>query len=137
MATDTRKPLADLIRDLGITADVRPDHTYAPKPDDSWSRDAHHYKVTLSRGRTRIVVPFHQGSAHTAPPTVTDVIDCLISDATGFENVQSFEDWCAEYGYDTDSRTAERTYKAVERQTGQLRRLLGEEYEQIWDVESL
>jgi len=35
------------------------------------------------------------------------------------------EDWCAEYGYDTDSRKAERTFRAVERQTKALKRMLG------------
>lgn len=35
----------------------------------------------------------------------------------------NFEDFCAEYGYDTDSRTAEKVYKECIEQDRQLRRL--------------
>ncbi|MCD7896389.1 MAG: hypothetical protein LUG50_06895 [Planctomycetaceae bacterium] len=38
-----------------------------------------------------------------------------------------FEEFCAEYGYDTDSRRAERIYRAVQEQARQMRRLLGDD----------
>lgn len=41
-------------------------------------------------------------------PTAYDVLACL----TKYE-VGTFEDFCSEFGYDTDSRTAKKTYKAV------------------------
>jgi hypothetical protein len=41
-------------------------------------------------------------------PTAYDVIACLTK-----YDVGSFEDFCSEYGYDTDSRKAEKTYNAV------------------------
>ena len=40
-----------------------------------------------------------------------DAIDCIISD--GMYAEYSFEEFCDELGYDTDSRTAERIYNAV------------------------
>lgn len=57
------------------------------------------------------------------PPTVAEVLDCLASDASGAD--QSFEDWCSDLGYDTDSRSAERTYNAVRQEMYDLRKLLG------------
>jgi hypothetical protein len=57
------------------------------------------------------------------PPTAAEVLDSLASDASGAD--QNFEDWCADFGYDTDSRKAERTYNAVREQTFSLRKLLG------------
>jgi hypothetical protein len=39
-------------------------------------------------------------------PESVDVIQSLLSDATG----ESFESWCSELGYDTDSKKAERAY---------------------------
>jgi hypothetical protein len=42
------------------------------------------------------------------PPTAYDVITCLQK-----YDVGSFEDFCGDFGYDTDSRTARKTYKAV------------------------
>lgn len=56
-------------------------------------------------------------------PTVADVLDCLASDASGAD--QGFEDWAGDLGYDTDSRKAEETYKTIQRQTKELRKLIG------------
>lgn len=86
---------------------------------------ARHWRCVLRCGRHQMTVPFSQGSAHTAAPTVADVLNCLASDSAGLENAQGFEDWCADYGYDTDSRKAERTYHVVERTSAQLMTLLG------------
>ena len=44
-----------------------------------------------------------------------------------YVNAWSFEDWAGDYGYDADSRSAERTYRAIGSQVDDLRRLLGED----------
>jgi hypothetical protein len=96
---------------------------------------------------------FSQGSAHTTDPTLADVLDCLASDASGYENARVdtrpdekqdkaltvFEGWASEYGYDTDSRKAEKTFRAIKRQSEQLKRTIGAEaYEELlWQVERL
>ena len=85
----------------------------------------------------QMVVYFSQGSAHTSEPTCADVLDCLASDVTGIES-QSFEDWCSDLGYDTDSRTAERTYNAVYKQLNSLTRLFGnDKLQELIDCERL
>lgn len=43
-------------------------------------------------------------------PTLTDVLYCLVLDAEAIEH-PTFEDWAAEFDYDTDSRKAESTYR--------------------------
>ncbi len=43
-----------------------------------------------------------------AAPTAYSVLACLTKYDCG-----TFEDFCSEFGYDSDSRTAEKTYKAV------------------------
>lgn len=58
-------------------------------------------------------------------PDLPGVLDCLASDSQGYEWAGSFEDWAAEYGYDTDSRKAEATYRHVGEQARALRHLLG------------
>ena len=78
------------------------------------------------------------GPALTDEPDAADVLNCLASDASGYENAGSFEEWAGEYGYDTDSRSAERTFSAVESQTLALRSFLGERYgDYLWDTEGL
>ena len=46
----------------------------------------------------------------------------------------SFEEFCGEYGYDTDSRRAERIHRAVQEQARQMRRLLGDDLETFLDA---
>ena len=79
-----------------------------------------------------LTVYFSQGYAHKKPPTLADVLDCLASDASGVDNAQSFEDWASEYGYDTDSRKAEKTYNICVQQAQELKALLGQDtYNQL------
>lgn len=53
-----------------------------------------------------------------AVPSVYDVLACLQKCDPG-----TFEDFCSDYGYDEDSRTAERIYFAVQKEYTQLARL--------------
>lgn len=94
----------------------------------------------VGRGNsTEMVVYFSQGSAHKKPPTLAEVLDCLASDASGVDNARSFEDWASEYGYDLDSRKAERTYQICKKQAQDLKALLGQDaYNQLlYDTERL
>ena len=70
-------------------------------------------------------------------PELEDLLDCLASDASGIENSPDFEDWCGEYGYDTDSRKAEKIFKTVEHQARRLKQFLGDDlYEALlWNTE--
>lgn len=90
---------------------------------DDWSRTATHWKCTLRRGKRQLTTYFSQGTAHTEEPTAADVLDCLASDSAG--NFTSFEEWCGNYGYDPDSRKAERTFLTIKKQSGELLRFLG------------
>lgn len=137
MATMTDEiTMADYIGKHGITATARrADHN--PNVDDTdWGAGARHWIVTLERGGKWMLVPFSQGSAWTTEPTAADVLESLASDASGYENAPSFDEWCAEYGYDTDSRKAERTFNLVREQSQELSTFLGDDaYEELlWNV---
>ncbi len=65
-----------------------------------------------------------------AVPSVYDVLACLTKCDPG-----TFEDFCSEYGYDEDSRTAERVYFAVQKEYAQLARLFtSEQMEELADI---
>lgn len=104
---------------------------------DTW----HGYKGKLGACQytTRaMTVYFSQGYGHNGKsPKVDSVLDCLASDAAGVENARNFEDWCSEYGYDADSRKAEKTFKTCEHQAKRLRSFLGEDLFQklLWKTE--
>jgi len=118
------KTLKERINTLGITMDLE-----AGDVRDGWPSGSHHYRATLKLSRRRMTVPFSTGSAWTHDPEVADVLDYLISDASGYDGSGSFETWAAEYGYDPDSRKAEKIYKAVECQTDKLKQFLGVHYD--------
>lgn len=91
-----------------------------------WARGTSHYRCVLKIGPRRMTTYFSMGSAYTKEPSAEDLIDCLASDAASIENARSFEDWCADYGYDADSRKAEKIYKTCARQAARLRNLVGD-----------
>ena len=88
---------------------------------------SNHWRVTFRMGRKRMTTPFSQGPAIQKEPTAADVFNCLLSDASYGD--QSFDDFCGDMGYDTDSRNAERIHKNVTRMTRKLRQFLGGAYD--------
>ena len=113
-------------------------------PDDRDTRDV--YEITLLRGDRRMVVNFGQSlleSAYsprfsdgpywrklkqkkTCPPTRThaptmyDVIACIQKTNPG-----SLDEFCSDFGYDTDSNRAINMYIAVQREAADFARLCG------------
>lgn len=83
-------------------------------------------------GNRKMTVDFYCGIGHRTeegtpkPVKGEDVLNSLASDSSGFANCGGdFEEWAKEYGYDTDSRTAERIFKAIEHQKNRLLIFLG------------
>jgi len=84
------------------------------KRDNNWTCDE--WRVHFRRvGKPAIETAFYTGTGHRkggkpAEPTAASVLYSLILDAQGAE--QPFDYWCADYGYDQDSRKALATYDA-------------------------
>lgn len=119
MLTNYQKEAADLLNSFGIkfsTKFIAHDFHFE---EDKQTRDI--FRVTFSRRvpvtvagnlhqvSKRFSLRFGQSIANsgTAPDSY-DVLSCLQK-----YDVGSFEDFCSEFGYDTDSRRAEKTYRAV------------------------
>jgi hypothetical protein len=64
------------------------------------------------------------------PPTLYDVLACLTKYEPG-----SFEDFCFDYGYDTDSRRAYSTYEAVQNEFSGVRRVFAGHLEQLQEIQ--
>lgn len=109
-------------------------------PNMPESRDMNHWRVTLRGPHGRMSLVFSKGYGHNgAEPTPDEVLDCLASDAATVENTNSFEEWCCEFGFETDSRKAERAYRACVRQAESLKRILGPDLYNslLWNTERL
>lgn len=97
-----------------------------------WCDDTKHvhgakYRITLKRSGKSISFDFwnsYDDMRKGRDPSAYDVLACISSD---YHAPDTFENFCAEYGYDEDSRKALATFKAVERMSIKLRSFLSEE----------
>lgn len=69
---------------------------------DGWKHYA--MTVTLDLPAGTFTTQYRQGIAHKVKPTAEEVLHSLVVDAQTAD--ESFEDWCASLGYDSDSRKA-------------------------------
>ncbi len=83
----------------------------------------YHYlaiKETLEIGSTEHFLPFILHWERT-PPSDYDILTCLTK-----YDIGTFEDFCGEFGYSEDSRKAEKTYFAVQKEYQNLRGMFSE-----------
>lgn len=129
--------LEQFCQDRALTMKASPaDHN----PHMANSADMDHWRCTISGNGRKFRVTFSMGRGHNGKaPTLPDVLSCLASDASGYENARDLADFCAEYGYDTDSRKAEKTYRVIGQQAARLRGFLGDESYSVllYNTESL
>ena len=118
--TDT-KPLAELCAELGITASVRElDGDLTTFPD--WAKQG--WSIVLKYRGKRAQFRFYGGGA-SKTPTASDLVWAVAIDSEAVD--ESFSDWCANFGYTTDSIKARSTYKACQRNGSRLIKLIGNE----------
>lgn len=119
---------------------------HAPGYEHSWNQSGHqteYFKIVAEKGRTAGVLPklsngkvdwyeakdFHGYKTGKwrpiPPPLLRDILYSLISDSDVIDYA-GFEDWAGNFGYETDSRKAEETYKACMDIALKLRALIGE-----------
>lgn len=93
-------------------------------------QERHIFKMRLTRGRKQYTIVFGQSIAAGAKePTMYDVLACLTKYDPG-----TFENFCSDFGYNTDSRSAERTYKAVCKEWQAVERLFGDILDELQEI---
>lgn len=130
-----RKQLTDVVTALDITIECERRSLLTDEERADW-KDGTGWTVRLKFQGRSLTTSFYQGSAHkTAPtaPTAADVLACLALDARSGD--ESFEDFCDGLDCDPDSRKAHATWKACARMSKQLRKLLGDAFEEVADAE--
>lgn len=93
---------------------------------DEWQRNSNSYRCTLRYRGRQYSFDFFMGAAIRGEPTAEDTLGCLLSDATADPDFESF---CREFGYDTDSRKAEKIHTSCLKTREALERLLGDDFE--------
>jgi hypothetical protein len=70
--------------------------------DTKWDYDY------VKKNRHRLYMDVLVQVSKPVAPKLDDVLACLVRDA--IHSTQTFDDWCSDYGYDTDSRKALQIY---------------------------
>lgn len=99
--------------------------------------NSNHHKVTVYDSDTKrhTSFDFWASIAHPVLDTEYDVLNafyCFLSDA--ISGTLSFESFCSEFGYDTDSRSAERIWKTCKHGTEKFFRMSGYSLDMLYDL---
>lgn len=121
----TTTSLKQLARKMRLTSKYGAALDWEKQSD--WQQHANGFRCTLHYQGRQYTFDFWQGVAISGEPDAEGCLDCLLSDAQSGE--QDFEEFCSEFGYDTDSRSAEATWKACKKTATAMRRLLGADFE--------
>jgi hypothetical protein len=100
---------------------------------EGWAHGTHPYKVHLRYKGRKLTTPFFMGPACEREPSAADVLSVLLTDASCGD--MSFDEFCRNMGLDTDSRKAERTWKACRDMIPRLHRFLGDDFEDFASAE--
>ena len=95
---------------------------------DDWRDTATEWTVVLVFQGRQMSLNYYTGSGVKEAPTTASVVNNLALDAHGATYSETFEEWAAEFGYDEDSRKAERIYNACKLQAKRLGVLLMQKY---------
>lgn len=89
------------------------------------------FKCKLSRNGKSYTFDFGQSiNAGAEEPTMYDILTCLTK-----YDPETFENFCSEFVYDNDSRTAERIYKAVCKEFAAVDRLFNDIIEELQEIQ--
>lgn len=124
--------IREYVKEKGFSVEVVEDRGVLTS-DDNWQHYAYTLKLTSGEDES-MLTPWMQGLGHGGKVIdVAEVVDSLISDVWGYQVAGSFEDWAGEYGYDTDSRKAEKSYNEIGAMADDVIRVMGgaEQFEYV------
>jgi hypothetical protein len=121
--------------------------------DDKYSRDI--YKITLERNGKKYSFHFGQSVANSKgpeyekklnnaqgfmeqvkikkqvkAPSAYDVLSCVTKNDPG-----TFDDFCSDFGYDTDSRTAEKIYFDVQKEWKEINKMFNDVMDELSEIQ--
>lgn len=110
----------------GITMETMPTEALVMPP--GFADGSNGWDCTVRRQRRAFRVTMWMGPALKGEPSIADVLECVLDDAAGVEQAQSFEEWAREFGFSNDEPDRGReVYDACVRQTAALRVWLRDE----------
>lgn len=94
-------------------------------------QNRHVFKCKLLRNRKIYTFEFGQSIVNgSKEPTLYNILSCLVK-----SDPETFEEFCAEFGYYIDSRNAVRTYKAVCKEFAAVERLFSDVMDELQEIQ--
>jgi len=137
---DYQQQAADFLTKHGIKVSAKLTNKKLPSWD-GYAKDGprknNHFVVTLKNENRRVSFDFFDSESNfRAGKTELDVYSILTCCSSGFHCSGDFEDFCAEFGYDNDSRKAEKLHKACLKQSSKLKKLfVGQAAEDLMEIQ--
>lgn len=110
-------------KNFSITSTFKGDKV-APWSDKQQNYNNHTITVTNTETKQKISFEFWGSIVKPEIKTEDELLNafyCFVSDAVS--GISSFENFCGEFGYDEDSRTAEKTWKACKKSLEKLNKI--------------
>lgn len=129
--TDYEKQAQEFLK--SVRGDVKVEFLEYGKHFDDDKEARNVYRFTIKRGGKSYSGRFGQSIVATNAgnePTVSDILSCLTKNDPG-----TFDEFCSEFGYDTDSRRAEKTYKAVVKEWAGVDRVFGDVLSALGEIQ--
>ena len=147
---DYKKQGEDFLKSVGATMSAKFLGNMPYFDDDKESRDV--YEITFTRNGKTWSFRFGQSIADSGEyvkrnphgktvydhelikrkrivPGAYDVLSCIEKYDPG-----TFEDFCGNFGYDTDSRKAEKTYFAVQKEWSECNKMFGDVMDELQEI---
>jgi len=117
---------ANFLTKHGITFSFKLANTKTPNWNDEYDdsrRFSNHFLVSFKKGKEKISFDFFD-SMNNFQKGVTELraYDALTCCSAEFNCPNNFEEFCDEFGYDQDSRSAEKTFRACLKLSNKLKK---------------
>jgi len=124
---DYQKQAADFLAKHEITFSFKLANTKTPDWEDN-GQQRNHFVVTLKQGKKRMSFDFFDSVYnYRNGKTEIAVYDALIICSSEINCPDTFGDFCSEFGYEEDSRKAEKTFRALKKFSNKLKKFFDTE----------
>lgn len=118
---------ADFLAKYGITFSFKLANTKTPDWKDDY-RPVNHFVATFKRGKNKVSLDYFD-SINNYQKDITEIsaYSALTCCSSEINCPDTFEDFCSEFGYEEDSRKAEKTFRALKKFSDKLKKFFDTE----------
>jgi len=125
--TDYQQQATDFLAKHNIAFSFKLTNTKTPDWENN-GQQRNHFVATLKQGKKRMSFDYFDSIKNfESGKTEITAYDALTICSSEINCPDSFEDFCGEFGYDEDSRKAEKTFRALKKSSDKLKKFFDTE----------